>query len=252
MGGRGTDVAREAASLVLLDDDFTAIVAAVKLGRRIFDNIRKAVGFTFAVHIPIAGLSLLPLFFPRWPLLLLPIHIVFLELVIDPSCALVFEAEEAEEDVMQRPPRPVTERLFSWRAMGPFLLQGATALGLCIAVYALMRPGRGDDAARGLTFVALVFSFLAIILTNRSWTLGLLASLRMPNPPLWWVVGGTIAFLTLVLAVPTVRTLFHFSAIHSLEAVVAGTAGFASVLWLEPYKRWRRPSPRNEGSKAST
>ena len=104
MGGRGTDVAREAASLVLLDDDFSSIVAAIRLGRRIFDNIRKAIAFILAVHVPIAGLSLLPVFFPGWPLLLLPVHIVFLELVIDPSCSLVFEAEEAEADVMQRPP----------------------------------------------------------------------------------------------------------------------------------------------------
>ena len=105
MGGRGTDVAREAASLVLLDDDFSSIVAAVRLGRRIFDNIKKAIAFILAVHVPIAGLSMLPVFFADWPLLLLPVHIVFLELIIDPSCSLIFEAEEAEADVMRRPPR---------------------------------------------------------------------------------------------------------------------------------------------------
>ena len=104
MGGRGTDVAREAASLVLLDDDFSSIVAAVRLGRRIFDNIKKAIAFIFAVHVPIAGLSMLPVFFSDWPLLLFPVHIVFLELIIDPACSLIFEAEEAEANVMERPP----------------------------------------------------------------------------------------------------------------------------------------------------
>ncbi len=240
MGGRGTDVAREAASLVLLDDDFTSIVAAVRLGRRIFDNIRKAVAFIFAVHIPIAGLSILPIFFPGWPLLLLPVHIVFLELVIDPSCSLVFEAEEAEPGIMSRPPRDPQERLFSLKSVGLALLQGATALGACVAVYLLARPGHGDDAARALTFVTLVVSFLAIILTNRSWTQSILASLGNPNKALWWVLGGTITFLALALILPASRRLFHFAPIHGLDLGMACAAGFASILWFEVLKVVRR------------
>jgi len=240
MGGRGTDVAREAASLVLLDDDFTSIVAAVRLGRRIFDNIRKAVAFIFAVHIPIAGLSILPIFFPGWPLLLLPVHIVFLELVIDPSCSLVFEAEEAEPDIMSRPPRDPRERLFSLKSIGLALVQGATALGACVAVYLLARPGHGDDAARALTFVTLVVSFLAIILTNRSWTQSILGSLGNPNKALWWVLGGTITFLALVLILPATRRLFHFAPIHGLDLGMACAAGFASILWFEVLKAVRR------------
>ena len=111
MGGRGTDVAREAAALVLLDDDFSSIVQAVRLGRRIFDNIKKAMAYIFAIHVPIAGMSLLPVLFD-WPLVLLPVHIVFLELIIDPACSIVFEAEPEEADVMQRPPRDPAEPLF--------------------------------------------------------------------------------------------------------------------------------------------
>lgn len=243
MGGRGTDVAREAASLVLLDDDFSSIVAAVKLGRRIFDNIRKAVAFILAVHIPIAGLSMLPAFFPGWPLLLLPVHIVFLELVIDPSCSLVFEAEEAEADVMQRPPRDPQERLFSLTSIGLAVLQGATALVACLTVYLLARPGHGDGAARALTFAALVVSFLAIILANRSWTLSLLGSLRNPNPALWWVLGGTSAFLVLVLTWPVAQRLFHFAPSHGKDLLLACAAGFASILWFEAFKRFCRPGP---------
>jgi len=148
MGGRGTDVAREAASLVLLDDDFSSIVAAIKLGRRIFDNIKKAVAFVLAVHVPIAGLSLLPVFIPGWPLLLLPVHIVFLELVIDPSCTLVFEAEEAEADVMKRPPRNPEERLFSMQSMGLAILQGLSVLIVCLAIYVLARQSHPEYAAR--------------------------------------------------------------------------------------------------------
>ena len=118
MGGRGTDVAREASSIVLLDDDFGSVVKAVRLGRRIYDNLRKAIGFIFAVHVPIAGLALLPLIFGL-PIIFGPIHIAFLEMVIDPVCSLVFEAETEEDDIMRRPPRapdraPVLRRMIGW------------------------------------------------------------------------------------------------------------------------------------------
>jgi Ca2+-transporting ATPase len=114
MGGRGTDVARESSALVLLDDDFSSIVQAIKMGRRIFDNIRKAIAYIFAIHVPIAGMSLIPVLL-NWPLVLLPVHVVFLELIIDPACSVVFEAESEEADVMSRPPRNPQERLFSRR-----------------------------------------------------------------------------------------------------------------------------------------
>jgi Ca2+-transporting ATPase len=243
MGGRGTDVAREAASLVLLDDDFSSIVAAIRLGRRIFDNIRKAVAFTLAVHVPIAGLSMFPVFFPGWPLLLLPAHILFLELVIDPSCSLVFEAEQAEPDVMERPPRAASERLFSRTSVGLALLQGCTALVACLVVYLVARPLRGNDAARALTFAALVVSFVAIILTNRSWTYSIIGSLRQPNSALWWVLGGTGSFLALTLYSPPVQRLFHFAPVAGVDLLLACTAGFASILWFEVLKLVRRGRP---------
>src|SRR5262249_43555159 len=104
MGGRGTDVAREAAAIVLLDDDFGSIVGAIRLGPRIYAKLRKAMGYSPAVHVPIAGLSVLPLLL-GWPLILAPVHIAFLEMAIDPMCSIVFEAEPEEGDVMARPPR---------------------------------------------------------------------------------------------------------------------------------------------------
>lgn len=117
MGGRGTDVAREAAAIVLLDDDFGSIATAIRMGRRIYDNLRKAMGFIVAVHIPIAGLALMPLLFGL-PILLAPVHIALLEMIIDPVCSLVFEAETDEADVMRRPPRPSESRLLSRDLVG--------------------------------------------------------------------------------------------------------------------------------------
>ncbi|MBK8482335.1 MAG: cation-translocating P-type ATPase [Proteobacteria bacterium] len=241
MGARGTDVAREAAALVLLDDDFSSIVAAVRLGRRIFDNIRKAVAFILAVHVPIAGLSMIPVLLGDWPLLLLPVHIVFLELVIDPSCSLVYEAEEAEPDVMRRPPRSPRERLFSWRTIGVSVLQGLSVLVVCLAVFVWARRHHSTDAARALTFASLVVASLMIILTNRSWSRTIAATLRQPNAALWWVVGGTTVLLAVVLLLPGARRLFHFAPIHLPDLALALGGGLTCVLWFELLKlsqRW--------------
>jgi Ca2+-transporting ATPase len=238
MGGRGTDVAREAASLVLLDDDFASIVAAVKLGRRIYDNIKKAISFTLAVHVPIAGLSIAPILLPGWPLLLLPVHIAFLELIIDPSCSLIFEAEQAESDLMRRAPRGPAERLFSRRVVGFAALQGLSVLGVCLTIVFLARPAHGTDAARALSFAALVTSFLTIILVNRSWTRSWLSMLRAPNAAMWWVVAGAAAVLAAILTIPPLQKLFSFSALHGGDLALSLAAGVLCLMWFELLKRF--------------
>ena len=250
MGGRGTDVAREAAGLVLLDDDFSSIVQAVRMGRRIFDNIKKAVSFIFAVHVPIAGLSLVPVFFTDWPLILLPIHILFLELIIDPACSVVFEAEAAEANVMDRPPRRPDEPLFSARSVALSLLQGTSVLAIVLGVFIVARsleggPGSTNNA-RALTFVTLVIANLGLILTNRSWSRTILSMLRMPNKALWWVVGGALVFLFLAVEVPQLQGLFHFAGLHPMDWVTCTVAGVVSILWFEALKAFngRRRAPR--------
>ncbi len=239
MGGRGTDVARESAALVLLDDDFSSIVQAVRLGRRIFDNLKKAMAYILAIHVPIAGLSLLPVLF-KWPLVLSPIHIAFLELIIDPACSIVFEAESEEAGVMDRPPRNPKEPLFSKRVLMLSLLQGLSVLVIVLAVYlvALFR-GQGEEDARTLTFTSLIIANLGLILTNRSWSHTALATLRKPNTALWWVVGGATSFLGLVLYVPFLRSLFHFSTLHPIDLALCLASGTAGILWFEILKLCR-------------
>jgi Ca2+-transporting ATPase len=236
MGGRGTDVAREAAALVLLDDDFSSIVSAIKLGRRIYDNIKKAITFILAVHVPIAGLSIAPIFFPSWPLLLMPVHIVFLELIIDPSCSLIFEAEEAEADVMQRPPRSPAERLFSRKTVSVALSQGLSVLTVCLGIVFLAQPSHGADAARALSFATLVVAFLTIILVNRSWTRTILSTIRAPNAALWWVVTGAGLLLVAILRVPVLQRLFSFAPLHADDLALSLLAGVGCLLWLELFK----------------
>lgn len=236
MGGRGTDVAREAADLVLLDDSFTSIVDAIRLGRRIFDNLRKAMSFVFAVHVPIAGLALIPVLL-KWPLVLMPVHVVFLELIIDPACSVAFEAEPGEPGLMQRHPRRAGEPLLSRRHLTFSFFQGLSVLAAVIAVFAVALY-RGEPAtnARALTFSTLVIANLMLILANRSWTRVIISTLRAPNPALWWVVGGAVLVLALSIYVPFLRSLFRFSVLHLTDIGICLAAGGASLLWFEAWK----------------
>jgi Ca2+-transporting ATPase len=236
MGERGTDVAREAASLVLLDDNFSSIVQAVRMGRRIYDNIRKAMIYILAIHVPIAGMSLLPLLF-GWPLVLFPLQIVFLELIIDPSCSLVFEAEPENPDVMKRPPRSPSEPMFSFSTILLSILQGASVLVVVLAVFLIaLARGQGEQDARALTFTTLVIANLSLIFVNRSQSRLILNTLFTPNAALWWIVGGVAIALGLVLYVPYLRELFGFSLLHPLDLLVCLFAGFVSILWFDILK----------------
>ena len=242
MGGRGTDVAREAAALVLLDDDFSSIVHAVRLGRRIFDNLKKAIAYILAVHVPIAGLSLIPVLF-KWPLILLPVHVVFLEMIIDPACSIIFEVEPEEKDVMKRQPRDPAEPLLSRSRLILSLMQGLGVLAIVLAVLAVStRRGLGENEARALTFATLVIANVGLILVNRSWTRNIIDTLRTPNTAVWWVIGGALSFLALVIYVPALQTAFHFAPIHGTDILIALSAGLVSILWFEGVKVFRRPS----------
>jgi P-type Ca2+ transporter type 2C len=237
MGARGTDVAREAADLVLLDDDFASIVAAVRHGRRVADNLRKAFSYILAVHVPIAGLSLLPILF-GWPLILTPVHIAFLQLIIDPTSSIVLEGERLEPDAMRRPPRPPGEPLFTRRAFLLSALQGGGVLLVMLAVTGVtLYRELGEFEARALTFTALVVANLALVLTNRSWSRSALAMLRVRNPALWWVVAGTAAGMAAVLYLPALRALFGFSELHAADVLFCVVAGVIGVVWFEWFKR---------------
>jgi len=237
MGGRGTDVAREAAALVLLDDDFSSIVTAVRLGRRIFDNLRKAITFVVAVHIPIVGLSLIPVAL-GWPLVLMPVHILFLQLIIDPACSIVFEAEPEEPDIMARPPRSPTASLFDRATLALGLLQGGLLLAIVLVMYGLvLQHGKGAEEARALAFSTLVVANLGLIFVNRSRSRPLLDALTMRNPALWWVTGVTVLLLGLVDGIAPLRALFHFDLLHWNDLALCASASMLFVGTVEAIKR---------------
>ena len=236
MGKRGTDVAREAAGLVLLEDDFASIVHAVRLGRCIFDNLRKGMAYIFAVHFPIIGLALIPLLL-GWSPVFAPVHIVFLEMIINPACSIAFEAEPAESNIMSRPPRPTGESLFGRRVFLISLWQGIFVLiaSLSVLAYALSH-GVDDALARTLTFTTLVTGNLGLILVNRSWRSNIFKSARRPNAALWWVITGAFTFLLLVLNIPALHEVFHFAPITKIQCFYCVMAGLLSVAWFEIYK----------------
>lgn len=243
MGERGTDVARESAALVLLDDDFSSIVAAVKLGRRIFDNLRKAMAYLLAIHIPIAGMSLIPVLF-KLPLVLLPVHVAFLHLIIDPACSVVLEAEPAEANVMQRPPRKTKEPLFGRKLLWLALLQGVGIFGIILAIFLIsLHRGQGELDARALTFTTLILANLGLIVSERSTDLISLKMLKSHNSAFWWVIGGALIFLALVLYVPFLRQLFSFSFLHPIDLAICLLGGAISLVWFEQLKILNRPKP---------
>jgi Ca2+-transporting ATPase len=250
MGGRGTDVAREAAGLVLLDDEFTSIVGGVRMGRRIHDNIQHAMVFIVAVHVPIAAMTLGQALVPALPLLLLPVHLAFLELVIDPTCSLVFEAEEADPDIMERPPRPRDQPLLTRANLALALGQGLCALAACVAVLLYARRDHPPDAARALAFTTLVVAILVLMLANRSNLRARRSRRAGANRAVWFVVGGTIAMLVCVLFVPGAQRLFRFAPLHADDLALAVGAGLASLgwLWLLPF--WKRQDVRSPGPAA--
>lgn len=240
MGMRGTDVAREAASLILVDDDFSSIVHAIRLGRRIFDNIQNAMSYIVAVHIPTAGMALLPLLF-GWPIVLYPAHIVFLEFIIGPACSIVFEAEAEQQNIMRRLPRKPKQKLLDIKTLTFSVLQGLSLLMATVLIYWLMLAQNADEnTARAVAFTTIVLGNLVLIFTNLARTQSLRIKLKQPNPALWIIVAGALIALLLVLYTPYLAEVFRFAALNGSNFVLSASFAAATLIGFEFYKMsWR-------------
>jgi P-type Ca2+ transporter type 2C len=229
MGLRGTEVARQAASLVLLDDQFASIVQAVRLGRHIFQNMRKAMVYVVAAHVPTAGLALLPVLL-GWPILLYPIHIVCLELLIAPTCSLAYESELPESDLMRRPPRDPAAPLLGVRELVYGIAQGLLALAAVLAAYGWALRALPLPQARAFAFIALVVADVGLIFSNRSQQQTSVEAMRAPNPIVWAVSAAAFAVLALALYLPLLAELFYLAPPPGAlvaRAVLAGLAPLA-------------------------
>jgi P-type Ca2+ transporter type 2C len=234
---------------VLVDDEFSSLVQGIRMGRRVFGNLKKAMAFALAIHVPIAVVSLVPVLLGL-PLILLPVHIVFMEFITDPACSIAFEAEPEEVDVMTRPPRDPREPLFS-PLIGLSLLQGASVAAIVMAVFALaLHYGRSQDEARALTIASLVMGDLGLVLTNRSWTRTIWGTLGQRNPALWWLFAWTGIILGLILYVPFLRGIFSFDWISPRDLLLCVGAAAVAITWFEALKlvrSWRRREPLAAG-----
>lgn len=246
MGARGTDVAREAAALVITDDNFTSIANAVRLGRGIFDNLRKAMSYIIAVHIPIFGITLIPVFIGEWPLILLPVLIAFLELIIDPACSIVFEAEQVDPEVMRRKPRGLGEPIFSGRVLKIALAQGVASLAAVLSVLIWATSSElADDEVRSVTFATLVLGNLALILVNRSWSLSTWQSLlQRKNSTIKWLLGGAVLVLVMMISIAPLAQAFSLAPLPLTHWAIATGAAVLGVSWFEIYKRTQK-GPEN-------
>ena len=246
MGERGTEVARAAAAIILMNDNFASIVNAVKLGRRIFDNLRKSMSYILAVHIPIAGMALLPVLLGA-PVMLFPLHIAFLELVIDPACSMVFENEPPEDDVMRLPPRDANAQLFGGRTLALPLLQGLGVSLTVVAAYLWSSSHLDVNSARAFVFVTLVVGNMALILSSRSRSRSAWSTLRTPNRTLWIVVTAALTLLTLTIYLPPLAGLFLFSPLAPSLLGAAVLVGLSSLIWFEGLRRmnqtWEKGAP---------
>jgi Ca2+-transporting ATPase len=240
IGPRATDVAKEAADIVLLDEDFGSIVAGVRLGRRIFDNLRKVMIYIAAIHVPIAGLALLPVIFGAPPVML-PLHVVLTEMVIDPICSLAFENEREEPGIMERPPRALDEPFVGLRQLLWGLAQGAGILAACLGVHVwATRAGLSTDTARTLTFVALTTGNLALVQVDATAGLTLTRLFRPGSLASWAITAAASTALVTVIAVPYLRELFRFSVPDAASLAVAVAAGIAAPVAFDFMKPLRR------------
>jgi Ca2+-transporting ATPase len=221
---------------VLTDDAFPSLVEAIRVGRRIQDNLRKAMAFVLAVHVPIVGLSAIPVLL-GWPLLLSPVHVVFLELLIDPACSIAFEAEPEEPGILDRPPRRKGEPMFDRRMVIVSLLQGLTVLAVSLFAHTWeLRIGGTEDAARAAAFASLIAGNVGLIAVNRSWTRTAFGSLGQPNKAAWAVMIGAVVGIVAILEIGPVRNLFKLAWPDTTGLLCAAAAAIVSLGWFEILK----------------
>jgi Ca2+-transporting ATPase len=242
MGKRGTEIAKGAASMVLLDDDLTHMVGAIKTGRRIYNNLRKAIRYIISIHLPIILVVLLPLLF-GWPYLhmLMPIHVVFLELIMDPTCAVAFENEPSEPNSLQKPPHSNTANLFSWPELSLSIVQGTVITAGIFAMYHYaISLGKDEATTRSFVFVTMLAANIFLTLVNRSFEYTIAKTIFYKNNLLWWIIGISTAISVAILFVPTLREMFLLGPLSAAEIGWCSLAAFVSVGWLEVWKGLRQ------------
>ncbi|MGO4771224.1 cation-translocating P-type ATPase [Flavobacterium sp. W22_SRS_FK3] len=242
MGKKGTEIAKQAASLILVNDDLSKMVHAIAMGRKIYANIKKSIQFIISIHIPIIFTVFIPLALGwRYPNIFSPIHIIFLELVMGPTCSIVYENEPMEKNTMAQEPRPFTSTFFNWKELSTSILQGLVITIGSLSVYQYsIYQGHNEQITRTMVFVVLVSANIFLTLMNRSFYYSIFTTLRYKNNLVPLIIGITIVITGMILFIPTFSKFFSFEPLPMLLLSVAILVGFFSVIWYELVKLWKR------------
>lgn len=244
MGNKGTDIAKKAASLVLTDDDLARMADAVAMGRRIYGNLKKAIQYIVSIHIPIILTVTIPLLLGWiYPNIFTPVHVIFLELIMGPTCSIVYEQEPMEKDAMLRPPRPFTTTFLNWKELSTSVIQGLmiTAGTLGIYQYAV-HNGFDENLTRTLVFTTLVTANVLLTLVNRSFHYSLFTAMGYNNWLLRAVLIISILLSMAMIYLPPLAAFFRFSPPAWQPLAISIIAGIASVIWFEGWKLLKRAS----------
>lgn len=248
MGLRGSELAKKAASLILMEDDLARMADAVALGRRIYQNLKKAILYIISIHVPIILIVTLPLVF-FWPFteLFSPIHVIFLELIMGPTCSIAFEREPIEKNLMQQPPRKMTYSFFSFRELFLSILQGIMITAACLGLgYYFIKTGYDEKMVRSVIYTTLIFSNLFLTLVNRSFIFSIFTTIRYKNRLLPFILLISLVVLFLSLYFEPVRHIFGFVPLELSSLLLCVGAGFTGVMWMEIYKLVKRKRNENE------
>ena len=242
MGQKGTEIAKDAASLILLDDDLSRMVGAVAMGRKIYANLKKAIQYIISIHIPIILTVFIPLA-AGWvyPNIFSPIHVIFLELIMGPTCSIIYENEPMEPNTMAQKPKPLTDTFFNWKELSTSIVQGLLITAGVMASYHIsVLNGLNENATRAVVFSTLVFANIFLTLVNRSFLYSVIMTMRYKNDLLKGILLLTVALLGILLYVPQVTAFFDFETPSPFYVLLSLIIGFASVAWFEVLKYIRR------------
>ncbi|GIL23863.1 MAG: ATPase [Bacteroidota bacterium] len=247
MGNKGTEIAKAAAALVITNDDLDKLIIGIEAGRRIYTNIKKAIQYIISIHIPIILTVSLPLFLGWiYPNIFTPVHVIFLELIMGPTCSIVYENEPIEKNAMQQKPRKMTETFLNWRELSISIIQGLMiTVGVLFAYQLAVQNGASEETTRAIVFTTLIFANVFLSLTNRSFTYSLFESFKNKNILFPLITLATLILLFAILYIPVFSNFFHVSSLNLKDLGIAILIAMVSVLWFEVYKWRKRRSQSN-------
>ena len=242
MGKKGTEIAKQAANLILIDDDFSKMTDAIAMGRRIYVNLKKAIQYIISIHIPIILIVFIPLAFGwLYPNIFTPVHIIFLEIIMGPTCSVIYENEPMEHNLMLQKPRPLTTTFFNLKEITISIIQGLIiTLGLLFVYNYCVDEGFTEKYTRTTVFLTLIMSNIFLTLENRSFNYSVFTTIRYKNNLVLMIIGITIGITSLLLFVPVFSNFFLFEKVDKAQIGLSVLVGFVSVMWIEVYKLIKR------------